>query len=120
MSDNIGVWCSGKEWCPISATASVLSKKWHPVIIHRLLKQGRLGFNELKREVDGVSSKVLSESLDDLEEKDLIHRDVVNEKPVRVKYQLTQSGKDLKRVIEEMKSWGRENLEEAKKEESVA
>ncbi|MFB6180402.1 MAG: winged helix-turn-helix transcriptional regulator [Candidatus Nanohalobium sp.] len=117
--DKIGVWCAGEEWCPVSATASVISKKWHPVIIHRLLSFGEIGFNDLKEEVSGISSKVLSESLDDLEEKGLVEREVVNQKPVRVKYSLTREGEDMKPVIQEMAAWGRENLEAVQKEESV-
>lgn len=120
MTDKLGVWCAGEDWCPVSATASVIAKKWHPVIIHRLLEIGEMGFNELKKEVDGVSSKVLSESLDDLEEKGLVNREVVSEKPVRVKYSLTEDGKDLRPVISEMASWGRNNLEAIEKEKSAA
>ena len=120
MTDKLGVWCAGQDWCPVSATASVIAKKWHPVIIHRLLEIGEMGFNELKKEVDGVSSKVLSESLDDLEEKGLVNREVVSEKPVRVKYTLTEKGKGLESVISEMASWGRNNLQATEKENSVA
>lgn len=119
MTDKLGVWCSGKDWCPVSATASVIAKKWHPVIIHRLLKVGDMGFNDLKKEVDGISSKVLSESLEDLEDKDLVEREVISEKPVRVKYRLTEEGKGLETVIEEMADWGRNNLQAVEKEESV-
>lgn len=59
------MWCAGEEWCPITTTASLIGKKWHPVIVHRLLEHGPSGFNELKADVDGISSKVLSESLED-------------------------------------------------------
>lgn len=119
MTDKLGVWCAGKDWCPVSATASIIAKKWHPVIIHRLLQLGEMGFNDLKKEVDGISSKVLSESLEDLEEKDLVERNVVSEKPVRVKYSLTDRGKELEPVIAEMADWGRNNLEAVQEEESV-
>ncbi|WP_414837424.1 winged helix-turn-helix transcriptional regulator [Candidatus Nanosalina sp. VS9-1] len=113
-------WCSGEEWCPLTATASIVSKKWHPVIIHRLLSQGGMGFNQLKDEVGGISSKVLSESLEDLEEKRIVNREVVSEKPFRVKYQLTERGRKLESAIQEMINWGEENLCEAsKKEEAI-
>jgi len=79
------------------------------VIIHRLLEVEPVGFNALKEEVDGISSKVLSESLDDLQEKGLVNRDIVSEKPVRVKYTLTDRGKDLKPVIVEMMNWANRN-----------
>lgn len=108
--ERIPVWCAGNEWCPITATAELIGKKWHPVIIHRLLETGPIGFNDLQEEVDGISSKVLSESLDDLQKNNLVERNIVSEKPVRVKYTLTESGRRLKPVIEEMKDWATQNL----------
>lgn len=114
------VWCAGKEWCPVTSTATLIGKKWHPVIIHRLIKCGPLGFNALRKEVDGISSKVLSDSLEDLEEKQFINREIVNEKPVRVEYSLTELGASLEPVIFAMRDWGMEYLEEAdSKEKSV-
>jgi len=81
-------------------------QKWHTVIIHRLLENGPLGFNALEEEVDGISSKVLSDALDDLEEKRLVNREIVSEKPVRVEYSLTELGESLEPVIVEMRDWG--------------
>jgi DNA-binding HxlR family transcriptional regulator len=90
--NKLEIWCQGEDWCPITSTATMIGKKWHPVIIHRLLDNGPSGFNELKAEVDGISSKVLSDSLEDLEDKQLISREIVSEKPVRVEYSLTEYG----------------------------
>ncbi|WP_158058047.1 winged helix-turn-helix transcriptional regulator [Halorussus halophilus] len=104
------VWCAGKEWCPITSTATVIGKKWHPVVIHRLLEHGPMGFNELKEDVDGISSKVLSDSLEDLEDKSLVNREIISEKPVRVSYSLTERGESLQTVIYEMAKWGAEHL----------
>ena len=73
------------------------------MIIHRLLKNGPLRFNTLEDEADGISSTVLSNSLDDLEDKELIDRTIVSEKPVRIEYALTEHGKSLEPVIEAMK-----------------
>lgn len=106
----IEVWCAGKEWCPVTSTATLIGKKWHPVIIHRLLENGPLGFNALKEEVDGISSKVLSDSLEDLEQKGLVDREIVNDKPVRVEYSLTETGRSLESLIVEMRDWGLEHL----------
>jgi len=111
------VCCAGNEWCPITATAKLIGKKWHPVIVHRLLEVEPVGFNALKDEVDGISSKVLSESLDDLQEKNLVERERVSEKPVRVKYTLTERGRDLKPVIVEMKNWADQNISQPKEDE---
>ncbi|GGJ06766.1 HxlR family transcriptional regulator [Halobellus salinus] len=104
------VWCAGEDWCPVTSTSSLICKKWHPVIVHRLLEHGPSGFNELERHVDGISSKVLSESLDDLEKKGLIAREQISETPIRVQYSLTSRGASLRPVIEAMRDWGREHL----------
>jgi DNA-binding HxlR family transcriptional regulator len=112
------VWCAGEEWCPVTTTSSLIGKKWHPVIIHRLLEYGPSGFNELKENVDGISSKVLSDSLDDLEEKQLVAREIISEKPFRVQYSLTGHGRSLQPVIYAMRDWGLEHLTEPTDESS--
>ncbi|WP_254538729.1 winged helix-turn-helix transcriptional regulator [Halomarina litorea] len=99
-------WCHDDEWCTITCTAAIIGKKWHPVIVHRLLVNGPSGFNALKRAVDGISSNVLSNSLDDLEGNELVHREVVSDKPFRVEYSLTERGEDLAPIIEAMSDWG--------------
>jgi len=109
--ERIPAWCPGQEWCSLTATASLVGKKWHPVIIHRLLANGPLGFNDLQEEVDGISSKVLSESLDDLAEKQLVERRVIEDKPVRTQYRLTDLGESLEPVVHAMASWGEAHLE---------
>jgi DNA-binding HxlR family transcriptional regulator len=113
MSDaepKLEVWCAGEEWCAITSTATVLGPKWHPVIIDRLLAEGPSGFNELKTAVDGISSKVLSDSLDRLEDHGLVDRTVLSDKPVRVEYSLTERGRSLEPVIESMREWGQTHL----------
>lgn len=118
MSDReqLPAWCPGEGWCSITATASVVGKKWHPVIIHRLLSNGPLGFNALQDEVDGISSKVLSESLDDLEEKRMVSRTIVSEKPVRVEYALTDLGESLEPVVMALADWGEQHLDPVEEE----
>ena len=110
-TERLPAWCPGEGWCSITATASLVGKKWHPVIIHRLLEHDELGFNALQSEIEGVSSKVLSESLDDLEEKRMVSRTIVSEKPVRVEYALTELGESLEPVVTSMIDWGNEYLE---------
>jgi DNA-binding HxlR family transcriptional regulator len=108
--ERLAVWCAGEEWCAITSTATLIGKKWHPVIVHRLLEHGPMGFNELKEDVDGISSKVLSDSLEDLEEKGLVDREVVSDRPFRVRYSLTDRGASLESVIDAMREWGSEHL----------
>lgn len=111
--ERLPTWCAGDGWCPMVATSAVLGRKWHPVIVHRLLEGGPLGFGELEGRIQGISGKVLSESLTDLQEKGLVGRTVVDEKPVRVEYSLTERGRALEGAVDELHRWGREYLREA-------
>lgn len=93
-------------WDPLVAAAPIFGKKWHLVVLHRLLKHDELGFNELARAVPGVSHKVLSSCLDDLQERNLVEREVVSEVPYRVRYSLTPFGETLEPVLTAMEGWG--------------
>lgn len=112
--------CGGDEWCPMVATSAVLGRKWHPVIVHRLLEHGPLAFGELEGHIQGISGKVLSESLDDLEAKGLVDRTVIDAKPVQVEYSLTPAGRGLEDAVTELHNWGEDYLKEASDaEESI-
>lgn len=114
IPDNrLPTWCGDAEWCPMVATSDVLGRKWHPVIIQRLLDHGALRFGELEATIPEVSGKVLSESLTDLEEKRLVERTVTDGKPVKVEYTLTSHGRGLEQAITALHEWGREYLTEA-------
>ncbi|MBZ6496608.1 MULTISPECIES: winged helix-turn-helix transcriptional regulator [Natrinema] len=120
-TQQLEVWCAGEDWCSITSTATLIGKKWHTVVVHRLLDNGPLGFNALQEEIGGISSKVLSDVLDDLEEKQLVDREIVNEKPVRVEYSLTELGESLEPVIDAMQTWGKQHLAAASdKDSSIA
>lgn len=106
----IAVWCAGEDWCEVTCAMNVIGKKWHPVIVDRLLDREVLRFNELSNEIGGITNKVLSESLDDLEEKGLLDRTIVNEKPVKVEYSLTDRGRSVEPVIEALREWGQSQL----------
>ena len=110
-TESIQVWCAGEDWCPVTSTATLICRKWHAVIVHRLLNAGAMGFTELKEEVDGVSSKVLSDSLEDLQNKNLVDRSIISEKPFRVEYSLTPQGAELEPVVRAMEEWGKNNLQ---------
>ena len=91
----------------------LLGKKWHPVIVYELLENGPMGFSALKKSVEGISSKMLSESLDNLEAAEVVERNVESERPVRVTYSLTDRGHELEPVIRGMVEWGSENVDRA-------
>ncbi|WP_338742237.1 helix-turn-helix domain-containing protein [Haloplanus salilacus] len=90
--------------------ADVLGRKWHLVILHELLTEGGMGFGELEGDIDRISSKVLSDSLERLEtEHGLVERRIVNDKPVRVEYALTDRGRDFAPVVDRIHEWGVEH-----------
>lgn len=105
----------GEDFCPVTATANLLGKKYHPVILHRLLQEEK-GFNELKRSIPGVTAKVLSQSLKDLQEKKLVEKEILSESPKKVRYSLTDEGRSMERILEEMREWGEQNLAEVSRE----
>ncbi len=100
--------------CPVVATAEVIGRRWALIIINNLM-DGPLGFNELKRRINGVSSKTLSMGLVYLADEGIVARTVHSNSPIRVEYSLTQKGLDLKHLIEEMRGWGERWLLQPKK-----
>ena len=91
--------------CPVEYTAAIISNKWKTIILRELLT-GTKRYNELTRSVVGISSKVLTQNLRDLESDGIISRTVYPEVPPKVEYTLTDKGNDLKPVIEAMRSFG--------------
>ena len=98
------------DWCPVRAAQRLLGPKWPPVIAHRLLRGGPMGFSELDRAIDGISAKVLSDNLDVMAEAGLVERTVVSEKPFRVEYDLTEFGETLRPVVGAIHEWGEAHL----------
>jgi len=119
-TDCLAVWCAGDDWCAVTCAMDAIGKKWHPVIIHRLLEHGALRFNELSAEVGGITNKMLSQSLEDLEEKALVNREIVSEKPVAVEYSLTERGQSLESVIASLEAWGETYLRPAEDKDESA
>lgn len=91
--------------CPVEYTASLIANKWKIIILRELLT-GTKRYNELTRSVVGISAKVLTENLRELEKDGIINRKVYPEVPPKVEYSLTKKGEDLKEVIETMKVFG--------------
>ena len=91
--------------------ASIIGHKWYPVILHELCVEDDRGFSDLHDSIDGVSNKMLSDSLSALESEGLVDRAVVSDKPVRVRYTLTDAGHELEGVLAAMLDWGQANLD---------
>jgi len=93
--------------------ADLLGHKWHPVILQQLVATEECGFSDLHAAIDNISNKMLSDSLTTLEEHGLVERVVVSEKPVRVRYSLTDRGRELEPTLGAMVDWGRDHLSPA-------
>lgn len=91
----------------IRDTLDVVGGKWKLVLISAL-RSGRKGFNELSRET-GISPRILSKELQDLEMNGLVSRTVCNTKPVTVEYALTPYSETLGEVVIAMEKWGRQH-----------
>lgn len=97
--------------CSCAVTISLLSSKWKILIMRELLK-GTIRFNDLRRNVVGVSQKMLTQSLKEMENDGLVHRHVFPEVPPRVEYSLTEVGESLRPVIKVLDDWGSEYIKE--------
>jgi DNA-binding HxlR family transcriptional regulator len=102
----------------IRDTMDVLSGKWKIAIIGSLTF-GEKRFKELQRDVDGITAKMLSKELKDLEINKLVKRTVFDTKPVTVEYRLTEHGKSLEKVIHELVNWGLHHREEIFEKKAV-
>ena len=91
--------------CPVEYTVSIISNKWK-VLILRDLFEGTKRYNELTRSVVGISAKVLTQNLRDLESDGIISRKVYPEVPPRVEYSITDMGLELKEILDVMKAFG--------------
>lgn len=91
--------------CPVATTVALIGSKWKLLIIRNLL-QRPWRFNELKRDLTGISQKVLTDSLRSMEEDGLITRTVYPEVPPRVEYALSDLGQTLKPILNSMVEWG--------------
>ncbi|MCI6022341.1 MAG: helix-turn-helix transcriptional regulator [[Bacteroides] pectinophilus] len=91
--------------CPVATTVALIGSKWKILIIRNLLVRP-WRFNELKKDLEGISQKVLTDSLRSMEEDGLITRTVYPEVPPRVEYALSDLGRSLKPILDAMVEWG--------------
>ena len=91
--------------CPVEITLSLMADKWKFLIIRDLLT-GTKRFGELQKSIGGVSQKVLTNNLRQMEKSGLINRKVYAEVPPKVEYSLTDLGKSLKPILDSMVNWG--------------
>lgn len=93
--------------CPVATTVMLIGSKWKILIIRNLLMRP-WRFNELERDLEGISRKVLTDSLRSMEEDGLVIRRVYPEVPPRVEYSLSELGSSMKPILDAMEIWGTE------------
>lgn len=92
--------------CPVEYTASMIANKWKILILRDLI-EGTKRYNELIRTVKGISAKVLTENLRELERDEIIKRKVYPVVPPKVEYSMTEKGNELKPIIDLMRAYGK-------------
>lgn len=94
-----------KSLLPIKDALDVINGKWKLHIIGSLL-HGEKRFKDLQRDISGITAKMLSQELKALEQHELISRTVFDSSPVVVEYALTEYGRTLQRLMDELRAWG--------------
>ena len=100
--------------CPIRQVVSRFGDKWSMLVLYMLhtSETGILRFNEIRRLMTDCSQKMLSQTLKNLEQSHLVHREVYPEVPPRVEYSLTDTGKSLMPALTALIAWGKEHFSE--------
>lgn len=96
--------------CPVATTVQLIGSKWKLLILRNLM-QRPWRFNELRKNLDGISQKVLTESLRSMEEDGIITRTIYPEVPPRVEYALSPLGESMRSIIMAMEQFGRDYKE---------
>ena len=91
--------------CPVATVVALIGNKWKLLIIRNLLS-GTARFNELQKGIPGISQKVLTDNLRSMEADGLINREVFPEVPPHVEYSLSEIGKSLQPIFDNMITWG--------------
>ncbi|MBQ8968704.1 MAG: helix-turn-helix transcriptional regulator [Bacteroidaceae bacterium] len=100
--------------CPIRQVISRFGDKWSLLVLYTLNESdtGVMRFNELRRQMSDCSQKMLSQTLKNLEQNNLVHREVYPEVPPRVEYSLTPIGKSLMPSITALIAWAKEHFDD--------
>lgn len=104
--------------CPVATTVSLIGSKWKLLILRNLLARP-WRFNELKKDLYGISQKVLTDSLRSMETDGIITRTVYPEVPPKVVYSLSELGESMRPIIKAMETWGISYKQQLQEQKSV-
>lgn len=97
----------------VEATMDVIGGKWKPIILCNL-RHGALRTSALKKQIPGISQKMLTQQLRELEESNIVHREVFNQVPPKVEYSLSEYGNTLGFVLDNLCAWGEMHVQNLK------
>jgi DNA-binding HxlR family transcriptional regulator len=92
----------GMKKCPVDNTSKLIGKKFTVLIVRNMMMNNQTRFNQFIESVQGINPKTLSTRLKEMEKNGLIHRKIYHETPIRIEYYLTEKGKALKPVLDQM------------------
>lgn len=95
--------------CAVEASIDVIGGKWKPLVLWAI-KDGALRFSRIAAELPGITQRMLTRQLRELEEDGIVHREVYAQVPPRVEYSLTESGRTIVPILEALYAWGEANL----------
>ena len=93
--------------CPVATTVQLIGSKWKLLIMRNLLVRP-WRFNELQKSLEGISQKILTDSLRSMEADGIITRTVFPEVPPRVEYALSELGESMRPILDSMEKWGKD------------
>ena len=100
----------GRYTCGLDAAFAVVDGKWKPLILWEL-QEGPRRFNELHRSLPGVSQKMLTQHLKELQQHGVVHRESNHEVPPRVEYSMTPAGVELLEALEPLSDWAEQHID---------
>ena len=106
------------EQCPVSVTVNIIGGKWKPIILY-LISHDINRFGEMIGMIHGISKKMLTQQLRELEKDGIIERSVFPEAPPRVEYSITEKGWTLRPIILAMREWGLKNVLKQREESNI-
>lgn len=92
--------------CKVETALEILVGKWKPVILFQLISNGTMRFSELQKAIPNITKKMLTSQLRELEYHDIVHREIYRQIPPKVEYSISDYGKGMFPVLQEMNDWG--------------
>lgn len=101
-----------KEMMAVQDSMDVLNGKWKIVIISSICYYNKRRFSDILNDIDGISNKMLSKELKELEMNKIVTRTVLDTQPITVQYELTEHGRSLRTIINNLTEWGKMHRKE--------